>query len=57
MVGNRVANFISIGTNEITAAVDSAGLLATVEIVCVAVGIITVLFLPQIYKDKQGAII
>lgn len=52
---NRVAKLISGGTNEITAATDSVRLLATVEIVCIAVGIITVLFLPQIYKDNKGA--
>ena len=52
---NSVANLISVGSNEITAAIDSAKLLATVEIVCVAVGIITVLFLPAIHKDKKGA--
>ena len=55
MYTNRVAKLINIGTDEITAAIDSVRLLATVEIVCVAVGIITVLFLPQIYKDKKGA--
>ncbi len=52
---NRVAKLISGGTNEITAATDSVRLLATVEIVCIAVGIITVLFLPQIHKDNKGA--
>ena len=52
---NSVANLISVGSNEITAATDSAKLLATVEIVCVAVGIIAVLFLPAIHKDKKGA--
>ncbi len=52
---NSVANLISAGTNKITAAIDSARLLATVEIVCIAVGIITVIFLPEIYKDKKGA--
>ena len=52
---NRAANLINTGTNEITAAIDSVRLLATVEIVCVSVGIIAVLFLPQIYKNKKGA--
>ena len=52
---NRAANLINTGTNEITAAIDSVRLLATVEIVCVAVGIIAVLFLPQIYNNKKGA--
>ncbi len=52
---NRVATLINTGTSEISAAINSIKILATVEIVCVAVGIITVLFLPQIYKDKKGA--
>ena len=52
---NSVANLISVGTNKITAAIASVRLLATVEIVCIAVGIITVIFLPEIYKDKKGA--
>ena len=52
---NSVANLISVGSNEIAAATDSAKLLAMVEIVCVAVGIIAVLFLPAIHKDKKGA--
>ena len=55
MYTNRVANLIGSGTTEITASVDSVKLLAAVEIVCVAVGIITVLFLPEIHKDKKGA--
>ena len=52
---NRAAALINTGTTEIAAAIDSVRLLATVEIVCVAVGIITVLFLPQIYNNKKGA--
>lgn len=52
---NRAAALINSGTTEIAAAIDSVRLLATVEIVCVAVGIITVLFLPQIYNNKKGA--
>ena len=51
---NRVAKLINAGTNEIVAATDSVKLLATVEILCVAVGIITVLFIPRIYKNKKG---
>ena len=51
---NRVANLINTGTIEITAAIDSVRLLAVVEIVCVIVGIITVIFLPQIYNNKKG---
>jgi Na+/melibiose symporter-like transporter len=51
---NSVANLISVGSNEIAAATDSAKLLATVEIVCVAVGIIAVLFLPKIHNAEKG---
>jgi MFS family permease len=54
MFTNRAANLIGTGTSEITAAITSIKLLATVEIVCVAIGIITVLFLPKIYNDKKG---
>ena len=54
---NRAANLIGAGTLEITAAVDSIKLLAGVEIVCIIVGIITVLFLPRIYTDKKGVTI
>lgn len=55
MFTNRAANLISAGAAEITAATDSVKLLAAVEIACVALGIITVFFLPKIYKDKKGA--
>ena len=55
MFTTRVANLINAGTAEITAAIDSVKLLSAVELVCIAVGIITVLFLPEIYKDKKGA--
>ena len=51
---NRAATLINTGITESTAAIDSVRLLATVEIICVAVGIITVLFLPQIYNNKKG---
>ena len=52
---NRAANLIGAGATEITAATDSIKLLAGVEIACVVIGIITVLFLPKIYTDKKGA--
>ena len=48
---NRAATLINNGTAETDAAVTSVRLLATVEIVCVALGIIAVLFLPRIYKS------
>jgi len=52
---NRAATLINTGTTEIAAAIDSVRLLATVEIICVVLGIVTVLFLPQIYNNKKGA--
>ena len=55
MFTNSAANLIGTGITEISAAVDSIKLLATVETVCVVIGIITVLFLPQIYNNKKGA--
>ncbi len=55
MFTNRVANLIGVGTPEVAAAIDSVKLLATVEIVCIVIGLITVLFLPKIYQDKKGA--
>ena len=54
MFTNRAANLINTGTAEITAAINSIKLLAVVELVCIAVGIITVLFLPEIYNNKKG---
>lgn len=55
MFTNRVANLISTGTDEFTAAIDSVRLLTLIEILCVVIGIITVLFLPKIYNNKKGA--
>lgn len=55
MFTNRVANLINAGTAEFTAAINSIKLLAVVELVCIAVGIFTVLLLPKIYTDKKGA--
>ena len=52
---NRAAKLINIGITEIDSAIASVRLLATVEIVCIAVGIVTVLFLPKIYNNKKGA--
>ena len=49
---NRVSTLINTGTTAIVAAVNSVKLLATVELICVAGGIIAVLFLPQIYNKK-----
>ena len=52
---NRSANLINTGATEITAAIDSIKFLAGVEILCIILGIITVLFLPKIYTDRKGA--
>ena len=55
MYTNRVSALINDGATEIAAAIDSVKLLSAVEIVCVVIGIITVMFFPKIYKDKKGA--
>ena len=53
MFTNRASALINSGATEITAAIDSVKLLALVEIACIVVGIITVLFLPRIH-NKEG---
>jgi MFS family permease len=50
---NRATKLITTGATEITAAITSIKALALVEIICVVIGIFTVLFLPQIYIDKK----
>ena len=55
MYTNRVSSLINGGVTEISAATDSVKLLSAVEIGCVVIGIITVMFLPKIHKDKKGA--
>ena len=52
MFTNRASALITSGATEITAAIDSVKLLALVEIACIVVGIITVLFLPRIHNKK-----
>lgn len=52
MFTNRASALINSGATEITAAIDSVKLLALVEIACIVVGIITVLFLPRIHNKK-----
>ena len=52
MFTNRASALITSGATEITAAIDSVKTLALVEIACIVVGIITVLFLPKIYNKK-----
>ena len=56
MFTNRASALITSGATEITAAIDSVKTLASVEIACIAIGIITVLFLPKIH-NKKGEII
>lgn len=53
MFTNRASALITSGATEITAAIDSVKTLASVEIACIVVGIITVLFLPRIH-NKEG---
>lgn len=50
---NRISDLEAIGTSGIIAAADSAKTLAVIEILCVAVGIILVLFLPGIHTNKK----
>ena len=52
MFTNKASAIINSGATEITAAIDSVKLLALVEIACIVVGIITVLFLPKIHNKK-----
>lgn len=52
MFTNRASTLINSGATEITAAIDSVKTLASVEIACIAIGIITVLFLPKIHNKK-----
>ncbi|MBR5496665.1 MAG: MFS transporter [Clostridia bacterium] len=51
---NRTERLNNAGLSESIAAVNSIKLLAAVEVVCVAIGIITVFFLPEIH-NKKGA--
>ena len=50
---NRVTSRISMGIDTVTAAVDSVKLLASAEIICVAVGLAAVTFLPMIHNGKE----
>ncbi len=49
---NRVTSLINTGANQVNAALASVKFLAMAEILCVVLGIATVLFLPQIYTQK-----
>jgi MFS family permease len=55
MFTNRVTSNIAAGLDEISAVINSIKILAGAEIVCVAVGILTVFFLPNIlvYRKKD----
>ena len=50
---NRVTSRIGMGIDTVTAAVDSVKLLASAEIICVAVGLAAVTFLPMIHNGKE----
>ena len=50
---NRVTSRISMGIDTVTAAVDSVKLLASAEIICVAVGLAAVTLLPMIHNGKE----
>ena len=50
---NRVSANITMGIDEISAAVSSIKLLAITEIVCVAAGIAAVILLPKIHRRKE----
>ncbi len=54
---NSVTSRIASGAGEVAAAVQSIRSLALVEVVCVVVGILVVLLLPNIYKKKKGELI
>ena len=51
---NNTTNHIVSGLNEATAAVRSIHTLSMIELICIVVGIFTVLFLPKIYTKKES---
>lgn len=52
---NRTATLLIEGADQISAAIESVRLLTLIELLCVAAGIIAVLFLPHIYISQKGA--
>jgi MFS family permease len=50
---NSTTNHIAAGLNETAAAVRSIHALTITELICIAVGILAVLFLPKIHKKKE----
>ena len=50
---NGTKKLIVSGLNEVQAAVRSIHTLAIAELICVAVGIFTILFLPKIHRKKE----
>lgn len=50
---NSTTNHIVAGLNEAAAAVRSIHTLAIIELICIAVGIFAVLFLPKIHRKKE----
>lgn len=55
MFTNRVTSVMDSGADDVVAAVNSIKFLAVVEVVCIAIGIVIVLFLPKIYRNTKGA--
>ena len=52
---NRVTSSIQAGAEEVISAVNSIRLIGLIEVICVVVGIVVVLLLPKIYKNRKGA--
>lgn len=55
MFTNRVTSVIDRGADDVVAAVNSIKFLSVVEVACIAIGVVIVLFLPKIYKNTRGA--
>jgi len=53
---NGVTANLSLGVREVVAAVNSIHMLALVELVCVLIGILVVLFLPKIHTKKGDSV-
>lgn len=55
MFTNRVTSNVAAGADTVAAAVNSIKRIGLTEVVCIAAGIVVVLLLPEIYKDRKGA--
>ncbi len=53
---NQITTMINDGSSQVSAAISSIRTLAVTEIICVAVGIIIVFFLPKIHHNKGAKI-